>query len=314
MSLNIDVVVVGCGAVGSTVALALARAGVQVAAVTRSGTDGCRWDMVLVEGLGFGELLVCGWTGAARLRPRLVVYAVKAYDLTSAVEDSLQAGWNPEAVVSLQNGLGSLELLSKTYGVDRAIGGVVYFGAVGVAPCRARLLGRGGLLLGCWARGGSCSFWSHQLAEALTAGGLPSSHVGDVEPYRWLKLAVNAAINPVTVLAWSRNKVILENPDAGKLAAQLAREVALVAWRRGVELPGDPVEEVFRVARATGDNCSSMLQDVARRGRSEVDYINGSVAREAWRLGLRAPFNEAMWRAVRLLERWLAGRRLPCEI
>ena len=314
MAIHVDVVVVGCGAVGCTVALALRNADVRVAVVTKSDLVVCGWGMAVVEGMGSGELLVCGWRGAARLAPRLVIYAVKAYDLAGAVEDSLGAGWSPEAVVSLQNGLGSLELLSDTYGVERVVGGVVYFGAVSTAQCRSRLLGKGGVLLGCRIHGGACSLWAHWLSEALSAGGLASEYVGDIEPYRWLKLAVNAAINPVTVLAWSRNEIVVEDPDARALAEQLASEGGRIARIKGIELPNDPVEEVFRVARATGKNCSSMLQDIARKGCSEIDYINGAVAREAWRLGTTAPFNEAVWRAVRLLERWLAGRRLPCEI
>ena len=309
--LGVDVAVVGCGAVGSVIALALMRAGLRVLVVTRRKAS---VDKIVVEGLGSGSVPIAGWGEARRFRPRLVLYAVKAYDLRGAVENSVGAGWSPAAVVSLQNGLGSLELLEEVF-PGRALLGIVYFGSTLVAPCRARLAGRGSVLLG-WRReplpeaGKACGF----LAEALGAGGLESYCVGaEAERYRWLKLAVNTAINPVTVMAWSRNSVVLEDPFARELAEGLAAETGRVARAAGVNLPRDPVEETMRVARATRDNCSSMLQDVSRGRRTEVDYINGAVAKRAWGLGVSAPLNWFAYRAVRLLEKWLAGRKSPCE-
>ncbi|BEP17218.1 ketopantoate reductase family protein [Pyrofollis japonicus] len=306
----VDVVIVGCGAVGSVVSLALSLGGLSVAVVARSRGG----DKVYVEGLGETHVPVLVWSEAASISPRIVVYATKAYDLLGAVESSLRAGWGPSAVVSLQNGLGSLELLESRF-PGRALGAVVTFGATRLGPCRARLAGRGEVLLG-WRRDvvsdarEACGL----LSEALRRGGISAHCVGDeLEPWRWLKLAVNSAINPVTVLAWSRNRVVVEDPFARELAEALAAETGRVAEAKGIRLPRDPVEEALRVARLTGDNCSSMVQDIAMGRRTEIDYICKAVADEAWRRGLSAPHNWFAYRAVRLLEKWLAGKKSPCE-
>ncbi|KSW12494.1 hypothetical protein CF15_07170 [Pyrodictium occultum] len=307
-------VVGGCGAVGSVAAVALARAGARVAAVSRR-PGGCREEALEARGLGAARLPVCGWQGARRLRPRVVVYATKAYDLDGAVEASLRAGWSPELAVSMQNGLGSLELLEQAYGPGRAAAALAYYGATRLpGGCGARLAGSSRrVAVGCRARaGGACSPLARRLAELLSSGGLEAEYVGDVEPYRWEKLAVNAAVNPVTVLAWDRNRVVVENPWARGLAEALAREVGRVARAAGVEPASDPVEAALRVAEATGDNCSSMLEDVAAGRRTEIDYINGAVWRLGESHGVPAPANRAVHHAVRLLEPWLAGRRSPC--
>jgi 2-dehydropantoate 2-reductase len=311
------VAVVGCGAVGSTVAAALAGGGLEVYCVSRR-LRGCGRARVEVEEFASAEVTVCGWESVRGLAVDAVVYAVKAYDMGEALAYAKRYGLRGRLHVSLQNGLGSLESL-EALARGRAAGGVVFFGAVRLQSwcCRAVLLGRGPVLLGPRrAAGLEGDAWRllEELAEAMRAGGLEVEVVGDIEPYRWLKLAVNAAINPVTVLAWAPNRVVLEDGDARELAFKLAAEAARVAEAWGVELPEDPLGAVERTARLTGDNCSSMLQDVAWRGRSEVDYINGAVAGRARVKGLEAPYNTAVWRAVRLLQRWLRGRGLPCEL
>jgi 2-dehydropantoate 2-reductase len=303
-----DYLVVGLGAVGSVVAVALARAGAGVAAVTR-GRRGCRRETIRVEGLGEAELLVCGWSEAARrLRPWAAVYAVKAYQLPAALGEAARRGLLGRAGVALQNGLGSLELLEEAYGRDAAVQGLAYFGATRLGG-GVRLAAPGRLVLGC--RRPPCSPAAERLAADLS-GPVRGEYVGWVEPHRWLKLAVNAAVNPVTVLAWAPNRVVAEDPWARRLATVLAEEVEAVARLAGIPLPEDPVEAALRVARATGDNCSSMLQDAAAGRETEVAYINGAVAAEARRRGSRAPVNEAVEAAVRLTAASLAGRPLPC--
>ena len=304
------VAVVGPGAVGSVVAAVLASRGLRVYLVGRE-RGGCRTGRLRVAGLGEATVARCGWgPGARGLRPGVVLYATKAYDLASAVEETLRAGWRPGLVVSLQNGLGGLELLEEAFGAERAAAGVVLFGAYR-AGGSVVLAAPGRLLLGC--RRPPCSPLLGWLADAFGTGGpVAAEYVGFIEPWRWLKLAVNAAINPVTVLAWAPNRVVAEDPWARGLAEALASEAGRVAGAAGVPLPRDPVEEALRVAEATGANCSSMLQDAAAGRPTEIAYINGAVAAAARRMGGRAPVNEAVEAAVRLVLPWVKGRELPC--
>jgi len=59
---------------------------------------------------------------------------------------------------------------------------------------------------------------------------------------------------------------------------------------------------VYQVAEKTGGNRSSMLQDFDRKRRSEIDFINGAIVREAEALGLEVPVNRAVARLVRVLD------------
>jgi 2-dehydropantoate 2-reductase len=66
----------------------------------------------------------------------------------------------------------------------------------------------------------------------------------------------------------------------------------------GVVLPGDPVARVMQVAQATAANRSSMLQDMERGRRTEVDAINGAVAERGLRLGVPTPVNQTLTELV----------------
>ena len=76
------------------------------------------------------------------------------------------------------------------------------------------------------------------------------------------------------------------------------REVERVASARGVELAADPATLVFEVARRTGANRSSMLQDVERGAPTEIEALNGAVAREGRRLGIPTPVNQWLYQQV----------------
>ncbi|GAB6943294.1 ketopantoate reductase family protein [Vulcanisaeta sp. JCM 14467] len=82
----------------------------------------------------------------------------------------------------------------------------------------------------------------------------------------------------------------------------MVREGVGVVDRLGIRLPSDPFGEVLRVAEATRDNYSSMLQDILNRRKTEVDYINGAIVLRGREVGVDAPVNYTLWLLVRALE------------
>ena len=75
-----------------------------------------------------------------------------------------------------------------------------------------------------------------------------------------------------------------------------------MATALGIELPTDPVDAMLTVVANTGTNRSSMLQDIDRGARTEIDAITGEVVRHARRVGVRAPVNDWLLAQVHLLE------------
>jgi 2-dehydropantoate 2-reductase len=205
---------------------------------------------------------------------------------------------NP-VVVTLQNGLGNRELLAAALGEARVGQGVTALGATLLGAGRVRHAGQGATIFGAAPdRAGMTA-----LAELFRACGLPADLSDDIESLVWGKLVVNTGINALTALLRVPNGALSTSDEATALLAGAVAEAAAVARARGTPLPyADPLAQTLEVARATGANRSSMLQDVLRGSPTEIDAINGAVAREGLRLGVPTPLNSVLAALVRALD------------
>jgi 2-dehydropantoate 2-reductase len=137
------------------------------------------------------------------------------------------------------------------------------------------------------------------LERCLNGAGFQVEIVPNARALVWGKLVVSTAINPLTALLDAPNGALLERPGARTLMAELARETAAVAQALGVELPfADAVSAVEAVAQRTAANRSSMLQDVRRGARTEIDAICGAVVRAGEQAGVATPLNRVMWKML----------------
>jgi 2-dehydropantoate 2-reductase len=251
------------------------------------------------------RLEVDGRTETARVRAagdpaecagaRQALVLVKSWQTARAAEQ-LAACLAPDGLaVTLQNGLGNLEILQAALGPERAALGVTTTGGTLLGPGHVRLGGLGPTFL-------AQHPGIEPIADLLRKAGFAVEAVEDLDGLVWGKLAVNAAINPLTALLRVPNGELLARPDARWVMRAAAEEVGSVAAARGLRLPDpDPAARAEQVAERTGCNRSSMLQDVERGAPTEIDAINGAVAREGERLGVPAPVNATLWRLVRAL-------------
>ena len=195
-------------------------------------------------------------------------------------------------MLTLQNGLGNLEALSEVFGAERVAGGVTGHGATWLAPGRVRHAGAGVTVIG--EQSGPPFSRLVALRAVFQSGGIETELTGHLPSTLWGKLVLNAAINPVGALTGLPNGRLIE-PPLGRMTVQVAREAASVAEGLGIPLPySDPAEKLREVCSATAENINSMLQDVRLRRRTEVEAINGAVARSATKAGLSAPLNAAL--------------------
>lgn len=290
-----EVVVVGSGSLGSLVGALLDRRH----DVTMVGRER------QVEAIGARGLAVEGvdsfvarpaattdWRG----RADLAVVAVKTFD-TAGAAAALAPG-TVDAVVSLQNGMGGEATLADRLDAP-VVAGTTTLGATLSAPGRVEWRGRGDVAVGPWTADAGRA--ARLAGGAFRTAGVPTTVTDAIRERLWEKLAVNAAINPLTALAGTRNGAVAEPPLA-TVAATAAREAAGVARAAGVDLPDERAVTATReVARATADNRSSMARDVAAGRRTEVDAINGHVVERAPEEGA-VPTNRTLAALVRARE------------
>ncbi len=294
--------VFGAGATGSVFAARLA-ARHPVAVVAR----GARLERIRAEGLrveGATEAAVRlpaepSPAALSGFRPDFVLVSVKAGDTDAAAASLAPLGRAPVRV-SLQNGLGNEEALAE--GGHPVIGAVSNNGATLRADGAVFHAGFGEVILGAFA--GSSQSAAERLAACLSDAGFPVRRVEEVRNALWDKALLNAAANPVTALLGLRTGQLLERPGVWTVVRRVVAEGVAVARAEGIPATeAEVLERIRSVARATAENRSSMLQDLERGARTEIEAITGVIVARAAAHGLPAPWNRLMLRLVRARER-----------
>jgi 2-dehydropantoate 2-reductase len=237
----------------------------------------------------------------------LAIVAVKSYDTENAARASMPVIGRETTVLSIQNGLGNIEALGGAIGPERVIGGVTAQGATLIAPGQVLHAGQGPTTIG--EADGELTERARQIAAALSGAGLHTELTADLPSVLWGKLAVNAGVNAVATLAQVRNGGILESGSLRSLLRAAVAEAVAVATARGIEMPeADMPGYAEGVCQRTADNVNSMLQDVFRQRRTEVDAINGAIVREGEAAGVATPTNAMLTALIHGLEDTYAAR------
>jgi 2-dehydropantoate 2-reductase len=240
----------------------------------------------------------------------LVLICVKAYD-TEEVARRLTALDPPPYFLTLQNGVGNVELLGAHLLRERVLAGITSHGATDLGPGWVRHAGRGDTFVGSgFAEETENQDPGVQLArQALSLAGFETRTVPRIQPLIWSKLLVNVGINALTALTRLPNGDLLKLSGTEKTLEEAVGEAQRVARAKGIDLIfNDPLGEVKKVCRSTATNLSSMLQDVLKEKRTEIDSINGAILREAETLQLPVPVNALLTRLVQALEQSYALR------
>ncbi|VVO06787.1 putative 2-dehydropantoate 2-reductase [Pseudomonas fluorescens] len=299
--------VLGAGSLGTLWATRLARAGLPVRLILR---DQARLQAYQAAG---GLTLV--EQGQARLHEipgetldspgpiaRLLV-ACKAYDAEKAVAQ-LASRLTPDAeVILLQNGLGSQDAVAARVPQARCIFASSTEGAFREGDWRVVFAGHGYTWLGD-ASHPTPPIW----LDDLRLSGIAHEWSTDIVTRLWRKLALNCAINPLTVLHDCRNGDLQQHHCE---VATLCAELTELLERCGQPAAAlDLQHEVERVIQATAANYSSMYQDVANGRRTEISYLLGHACTVASRHQLTLPHLNQLQQ--RLIEH-LRTRGLPSD-
>ena len=165
-----------------------------------------------------------------------------------------------------------------------------------------RHAGEGDTVVGAAAASGAEKV--EKLADVLRTAGIEVATADDMQRLVWSKALVNAGINPLTAILGCPNGAIPDDPEAMALVESLLEEGVYVATRKGIDLDeATLIDKVVDVCLRTAVNHSSMLQDVMKGRRTEIDALNGAIASEGRRLGVETPVNRTVTSIVHMLER-----------
>lgn len=223
---------------------------------------------------------------------KLALVLVKSWQTTRAANQLAQCLAPDGLALTLQNGLGNIEILQNILGKERAALGVTTTGATLLGPGEVRPGGSGPTHLAPHAG-------LEPMMDLLRQSGFEVDLHDDLQSLVWGKLAVNAGINPLTALLDVPNGALLDYPATRLVMVAAAEETADVARAQGISLPyADASFQIMDVARRTAENTSSMRADLQRGAPTEVDAINGAVVEHGQSLGVETPVNWTLWRLI----------------
>lgn len=301
------VVVVGPGGVGAYFGGMLARAGAPVTMLGRAGEPSPHLRQMGSAGLRMRTVSFDTWVHVGTsTRPRdvahadLLLFCVKTVDTVSATKAIAPHLSARTLVADLQNGFDNPARM-RELGVD-PIPAAVYVAAAVERPGELRHRGRGDLVVG--HHDPSRRNDVERLAGWFEAAQVPCRVTDNVERELWFKLTVNSMANAISALGDVTYGRLVEFAPTRELAERVVREAVDVARADGFELDyDDVVQRGMEVARSVGDATSSTQQDVAKGRPTEIDALNGFIARRGAALGVDVSVNRALWALVKIRER-----------
>jgi 2-dehydropantoate 2-reductase len=289
------ILVMGAGAIGSLIGGLLSASGEDVTLVGRYA----HVRAIKKKGLRISGLTEKVVKVDARLRPfpaDLVLLTVKSYDTEDAIK--MVPLRENTVVVSIQNGYGNLEQISK-YAKGRAIGGITSHASLFLSPGHVKHTGYGDTVIG--EQDGRITERVKKIKKIFSEAGIPTKVTRDIRREIWKKLIVNCGINAITALASCKNGEILSRKELREIMILAVKEATEVA-KIETEIKENMLRKTIDVIRKTAENESSMLQDLKRGRRTEIDAINGAIVRIAEREGMEAPLNKVLYSLVKSIE------------
>jgi 2-dehydropantoate 2-reductase len=297
------VAVVGAGAVGGYFGGMLARAGVPVVMIGRpSFVEAVQRVGLRIDSFQFQETIPVQASTelSAAAGADVVLFCVKTTDTASVSKQLATILPSDAVVVSMQNGVNNAEEIRAASGID-ALPAVVYVAASVPAPGTVKHLGRGDIVIG------PPNERTERIAQLFASAKIPCRVSENIEGELWTKLIWNCALNAVSALGRVTYGQILSSADARKLVETTVYETLNVARAKGIHPPGleDPKAAIagsFKIAEQMSGTRSSTAQDIARDKYTEIDSLNGYVARVGAELGVPTPVNHALFTLVKLYE------------
>lgn len=224
----------------------------------------------------------------------IVFLFTKSMGLPTMLEDIQPILGSHTKVISLLNGIGHEDIIRKYVDKRNIFMGVTVFTASLKGPGHVAFHGGGSIEIQNYARGEKEAESARELVEVLDKAGLNATYSPDVKFSIWRKATVNGCNNAICALLDCNLGQFYSTEQNPEIIRNIIEEFVMVAKEKSVEMDADDLfKHVTEISINVSEHYPSMHQDLDVNNRlTEVDYINGAVARIAKDYGLRAPFNE----------------------
>lgn len=298
------IVIVGPGAMGCLLAGLLAKTQNEVWLLDKNENraNNIRKNGIKIEGKTELTIKINATIDLSEIKNAdLVIIAVKSYDTIPAVSNLNPIINEATCILTLQNGIGNVENIKSAINSSNILGGVTSHGATLLGEGMIRHAGTGDTYIG--RLDGKITGRMQEISDIFNKSGIETKISDNIQGLLWSKLVINVGINALTAITRLNNGRLIEFEGTYDVMEKAVSEAVSVAQKKGIGLIYEnPFERVKEVCRLTSANISSMLQDVLKKRKTEIDYINGAIVREARTFNIPVPVNEALTGLVKTIE------------
>ena len=291
--------VIGNGAIGNMLAFACHQLKSDYQVITRSGletqlkvTDSKhkQWQLPLPV-----------VPSSALCDSELIILPLKAYQIAEFIEQHQRRIQPWQTLVLLHNGMGTIETTLNLLPDINLIASTTSYGAFKPDVNTLHIKGQGESHFGWIKKSDECQHAA--VEQALSALLPPSTWHADIRLALWFKLAINAAINPLTALYQINNGALSAERFQTQIIEIIIEISQVMATLGFVQEPKVLLQKVNKVIKDTADNFSSMNRDILAKRPTEIDFINGYIIKQAQKYDIPCPLNLNLFNEIKALER-----------
>lgn len=222
----------------------------------------------------------------------LIILTTKAQDIKEALEPVKHMIRKNNIILALQNGYGNEDLIRSIVDCE-VIRGVITTATNFIKPGEVECNYFGDIYI-------ENSKSSQKIKELIDNMPINISIDHNIKERIWMKLIFNCVFNPLTAVLKVKNKEILKLMD---IVEKIIDETISVAGKEGIIIDKDDlIKRITDVVNTSGNNTSSMLQDIKKAKKTEIEFLNGKIIDLAKKHGLKVPYNEILYGLVCFLE------------
>jgi 2-dehydropantoate 2-reductase len=301
----LKIAIIGAGAMGSLFGSMLSKVSqVLLIDINHDHVEAIRKNGLNVENIDGSRstfnLLITNRPEELSDRVELAIIFTKSCSTRDAANTARAILDSQGVALTLQNGIGNLEVIQNILGSENVVPGVTSHGGTFLSPGHVRHAGIGPTYI---ANMSSKKSLIDKIVNVFNVAGIDTFLADNMNSLIWGKLIINVGINALTAICRVPNGVIGKTSECFDIMKEAVSEAATVADALGVMLPyDDPVAQVKKVCEATATNQASMLQDILRGTCTEIDAINGAIVKRAETLRIPTPMNHFLFRIIKAIE------------
>jgi len=294
---------IGSGAIGSLFGGLLKKGGADVLLIGRQNhVEAIRKNGLFISGIDEFNIRIDASSNPLDAKGSdIFVITTKAYDTRKALLDIMPILNENAVVMSLQNGAGNIEEISRLVKKQNIVGAVTSMGAFLEKPGKVQFRGKGNTIIGALSKENNNA---KEIVNIFNGAGIKAQFTNDIKSEIWSKVIINTAINALASIIDAENGILLDE-NLIEIVKEITIEGKTILQKDGVNIPEDIFEKTVDVIKNTSNNINSTLSDLRKGNRTEIDYISGKVIELGDKLSLPVPYNKTLLNMIKFKENQL---------